>query len=53
MEVIAIFDVLRRQEELATAKLRQARARTDYLKAMAALGAVTDDILDRYQVVLK
>ena len=47
------FDVLRRQEELATAKLRQARARTDYLKAMAALGAVTDDILDRYQVVLK
>lgn len=47
------FDVLRRQEELATAKLRQARARTDYLKAMAALGAVTDEILDRYQVVLK
>ncbi len=47
------FDVLRRQEELATARLRQARARTDYLKAVAALGAVTDDILDRYQVVLK
>jgi outer membrane protein len=47
------FDVLRRQEELATAKLRQARARTDYLKSMAALGAVTDDILDRYQVVLR
>jgi outer membrane protein TolC len=47
------FDVLRRQEELATAKLRQARARTDYLKAVAALGAVTNEILDRYQVVLK
>ena len=47
------FDVLRRQEELATAKLRQARARTDYLKAVAALGAVTDEILDRYQVILK
>ncbi|MGZ3441659.1 MAG: TolC family protein, partial [Polyangia bacterium] len=47
------FDVLRRQEELATARLRQARARTDYLKAVAALGAVTDDILDRYQVVLR
>jgi outer membrane protein TolC len=47
------FDVLRRQEELATAKLRQARARTDYLKSLAALGAVTDEILDRYQVVLR
>jgi outer membrane protein TolC len=47
------FDVLRRQEELSNAKLRQARARTDYLKAFAALGAVTDEILDRYQVVLK
>jgi outer membrane protein TolC len=47
------FDVLRRQDELATAKLRQARARTDYLKAMAALGAVTDEILDRYEVVLR
>lgn len=47
------FDVLRRQEELATAKLRQARARTDYLKAMAALGAVTSEILDRYEVIVK
>ncbi|MDB4965446.1 MAG: outer rane efflux protein [Myxococcales bacterium] len=47
------FDVLRRQEELATAKLRQARARTDYLKAMAALGAVTSEILDRYEVVMR
>jgi outer membrane protein TolC len=47
------FDVLRRQDELATSKLRQARARTDYLKAAAALGAVTDEILDRYQVVLR
>ena len=47
------FDVLRRQDELATSKLRQARARTDYLKAVAALGAVTDEILDRYQVVLR
>ena len=34
-------------------KLRQARARTDYLKSVAALGAVTDEILDRYQVVLR
>jgi len=47
------FDVLRRQEELATAKLRQARARTDYLKGVAALGAVTSEILDRYEVVAK
>lgn len=47
------FDVLRRQEELAFAKLRQARARADYLKAVAALGAVTNDILERYQVVLR
>jgi outer membrane protein TolC len=47
------FDVLRRQEELAQTRLRQARARTDYLKAAAALGAVTDEILDRYQVVLR
>jgi outer membrane protein len=47
------FDVLRRQDELAQAKLRQARARIDYLKTVAALGAVTADILPRYGVVLK
>ena len=47
------FDVLRRQEELATVKLRQARARIDWLKSMAALGAVTDEILDRYGVALR
>jgi outer membrane protein len=47
------FDVLRRQEEVASVKLRQARARADYLKSMAALGAVTNDILERYEVVLK
>jgi outer membrane protein TolC len=47
------FDVLRRQEELAIAKLRQARARTDHLKATAALGAVTSEILERYDVVVK
>ncbi len=47
------FDVLRRQEELATVKLRQSRARTDWLKSLAALGAITDDILDRYEVVLR
>jgi outer membrane protein TolC len=47
------FDVLRRQDELAQARLRQARARIDYLKTVAALGAVTADILPRYGVVLK
>jgi hypothetical protein len=38
---------------VASGKLRQARARADYLKSMAALGAVTNDILERYEVVLK
>ena len=44
------FDVLRRQEELAQAQLRQARARIDLLAAQAALGALTGEILDSYDL---
>jgi outer membrane protein TolC len=47
------FDVLRRQDELAQARLRQARARIDYHRTVAALEAVTADILPRYGVELK
>ncbi|HJZ83874.1 MAG TPA: TolC family protein [Polyangia bacterium] len=47
------FDVLRRQEEVAQAKLRQVRARTEFLKVVAVLEALTGDILPRYGVVLQ
>ena len=39
------FDVLRRQDELAQAQLRQARAKADHEKYRAALDALTGDIL--------
>jgi outer membrane protein TolC len=44
------FDVLKRQDELAQSQLRLARARTDYLKAVATLEALTGDILARYDL---
>ncbi len=44
------FNVLERQEELAQSQLRLARARTDYLKAVATLEALTGEILARYDV---
>ncbi|MBI4512374.1 MAG: TolC family protein [Deltaproteobacteria bacterium] len=46
------FDVLKRQEELAQAQLRQARAKTDYLKAVAVLEALTGEILPRHGIQL-
>lgn len=39
------FDVLRRQDELAQAQLRQARAKADHEKLRASLDALTGDIL--------
>jgi len=47
------FDVLERQEELKQARLRYARAVTDYLRATAFISALTGDILDQYGVVVK
>lgn len=46
------FDVLRRQDELAQARLHQARARIDYLKAVAALESLTGALLERHGVKL-
>lgn len=47
------FDVLRRQQEVAEARLRHARARADLLEARAGLEAATGEILLRYGVVIK
>jgi outer membrane protein TolC len=47
------FDVLRRQEELAQARLHALRARIDYLNATAALEVLTGDILQKYGVVVR
>jgi outer membrane protein len=46
------FDVLRRQDELAQSQLREARARADYLNAVALLDALTGQILPRYGIAL-
>jgi outer membrane protein len=46
------FDVLERQEELKQARLRQARAVVDYLRALAFIDALTGDILGKYGVKL-
>jgi outer membrane protein TolC len=46
------FDVLKRQDELAQAELRQVRARADYLKLIAVLEALTGEILGRYGIEL-
>lgn len=42
------FEVLRRQEELARARLQHARAQADYLKAEAGFEALTGQILERF-----
>lgn len=44
------FDVLLRQEEHTQARLRYARAATDYLRATAFLEALTGEILGRYGI---
>lgn len=44
------FDLLQRQEALAQAQLRQARAKIDFLNAVATLRALTGEILDDYGV---
>ena len=47
------FDVLLRQEEHTQARLRYARAATDYLRAAAFLEALTGEILPRYGIKMK
>jgi outer membrane protein TolC len=47
------FDVLRRQEELAQAKLHLLRARIDYLEAAAGIEALTGEILAHYGVTVQ
>jgi outer membrane protein TolC len=47
------FDVLLRQDELKQARLRYARAVTDYLRARAAVGALTGELLPEYGVKVK
>jgi outer membrane protein TolC len=44
------FDVLLRQEEHTNARLRYARATADYLRATAAVEALTGEILRRYGI---
>ena len=44
------FDVLLRQDELKQARLRYARAVADYLRATAAIGALTGEILPQYGI---
>jgi outer membrane protein TolC len=46
-------DVLRRQEELEVAQLREVRAAIDYLKAEAALDALTGELLERHGLALR
>lgn len=47
------FDVLRRQDEVADVQLRQLRARVDYEQAIAAVDALTGEILPRMGVRLR
>lgn len=46
------FDVIKRQEELEEAQLREARARADYLKALAVLQALDGDLLPQYGITV-
>jgi outer membrane protein len=46
-------DLLRRQEELEVAQLREARAVIDYLRAEAALDALTGENLERHGLSLR
>ena len=47
------FDVLRRQDALASVQLSLLRAQVDQLKAVAVLDALTGDILEKQSVVLR
>ena len=47
------FDVLLRQDELKQARLRYARAVTDYLRARATIGALTGALLPDYGIKVK
>ena len=47
------FEVLRRQDELAQAQLRQARAKADYRIAVASLQSLTGALLARHGVELR
>jgi len=47
------FDVLLRQDELKQARLRYARAVADYLRARAALGSLTGELLPEYGIKVK
>jgi outer membrane protein TolC len=47
------FDVLRRQDELEQARLRQASAVADYLGARADLDGLSGAILSRYHIVVQ
>jgi outer membrane protein TolC len=47
------FDVLRRQDALASVKLLLLRAQVDHLSSLAALDALTNDILDAHGVTLR
>jgi outer membrane protein TolC len=47
------FDVLRRQEELAQARVHVLHAKVDYWCATAGLEALTGEILGRYGVVVR
>jgi len=47
------FDVMRRDDERAQAELAEARARADYLSAVAVLESLTGDLLDRHHVTVR
>jgi len=47
------FELLRRQDELARARLQQARAKADSLEGEALLEALTGEILGRFAVELR
>jgi outer membrane protein TolC len=47
------FEVLRRQDELQTARLRRASAVVDYLSARAEVEGLTGELLGRYGVVIQ
>lgn len=48
----SIFEVLRRQDELAGAQLRQVSALADYLTAAAELDALAGDILTKHSITI-
>ena len=46
-------EVLRVQQELKNAEIQVVRATVDLLNSEASLSAITAEVLDRYNVVLK